>query len=57
MVRSLDGVTDFFDIVIGVLQKDTLAPNLFIISIDYLLRTSIDLIKENCLTLKEGRKR
>ena len=46
-VRSPDGDTDYFDIVAGVLQRDTLAPNLFIICLDYVLRTSIDEIKEN----------
>ena len=46
-VHSLDGDTDYFDIVTGVLQGDTLAPYLFIICLDYALRTSIDLIKEN----------
>ena len=40
-VRSLDGDTDFFDIVAGVLKGDTLAPYLFIISLDYVLRTSM----------------
>ena len=30
------------DIVAGVLQGDTLAPHLFIICLDYVLRTSID---------------
>ena len=45
--RSPDGDTDYFDIVAGVLQRDTLAPNLFIICLDYVLRTSIDEIKEN----------
>ena len=30
-VRSLDGDTDYFDIVVGILQGDTLAPYLFII--------------------------
>ena len=52
-VRSLDGDTDFFDIVAGVLQGDTLAPYLFIICLDNVLRTSIDLIKENGFTLKK----
>ena len=33
-VRSPDGDTDYFDIVIGVLQGDTLAPYLFIICLD-----------------------
>ena len=46
-VRSPDGDTDYFDIGAGVLQEDTLAPYLFIISLDYVLRTSIDKIKEN----------
>ena len=41
-VCSLDGDTDYFDIVAGVLQGDTLAPYLFIISLDYVIRTSID---------------
>ena len=39
-VRSLDGDIDYFDIVAGVLQGDTLAPYLFIICLDYMLRTS-----------------
>ena len=46
-VRSPDGDTDFFDIVGGVQQGDTLVPYLFIICLDYVLRTSIDKIKEN----------
>ena len=46
-VRSPDGDTDYFDIVAGVLQGDTLAPYLFIIYLDYLIRTSIDKIQEN----------
>ena len=41
-VRSLDGDTDYFDIVAGVLQGVTLAPYLFIICLEYVLRTSID---------------
>ena len=50
-VRSPDGDTEYFDIVVGVLQGDTLAPNLFIICLDYVLRTSIDKIKENSFEL------
>ena len=54
-VHSPDGDTDYFDIVAGVLQGDTLAPYLFIICLDYVLRTFIDKIKENCFKLtKEG---
>ena len=46
-VRSLDGDTDYFDIVAGMLQGDTLAPYIFIICLDYVLRRSIDKMKEN----------
>ena len=46
-VRSPDGDTNYFDIVAGGLQGDTLAPYLFIIYLDYLLRTSIDIMKDN----------
>ena len=56
-VRSPDGDTDYFDIVAGVLQGDTLAPYLFIIGLDYMLRTSIDKIKENCFKLTKERSR
>ena len=44
-VYSLDGNTEFFNIVAGVLQGDTLATYLFIICLDYVLWMSIDLIK------------
>ena len=53
-VRSPDGDTDFFDIIAGVLQGDTLAPYLFIICLDYVLRTSIDKIRENGLELTKS---
>ena len=56
-VRSLDGDTEYFDIVAGVLQGDTLAPYLFIICLDYVLRTSIDKIKENSFELTKKRRR
>ena len=46
-VRFPDGDTDYFDIAACVLQGDTLPPYLFIICLDYELRTSIDKIKEN----------
>ena len=52
-----EGDTDFFDIVAGVLQGDTLAPYLFIICLDYVLGISIYLIKENGITLKKARRR
>ena len=48
---------EYFDIVAGVLQGDTLAPYLFIICLDYVLRTSIDKIKENGFELTKKRSR
>ena len=56
-VRSPDGDTEYFDIVAGVLQGDTLAPYLFIICLDYVLRISIDKIKENDFELTKKRSR
>ena len=53
-VRSPDGDTEYFDIVAGV-QGDTLAPYLFIICLDYVLRTSIDKIRENGFELTKRR--
>ena len=41
-VISPDGETELFDILAGVLQGDTLAPYLFVIVLDYALRTAID---------------
>ena len=45
-VNSPDRDADYFDIAIGVLQGDTLSPYLFIICLNYVLRTSIDLTKK-----------
>ena len=56
-VRSPDGDTEYFDIVAGVLQGDTLARYLFIICIDYVLRTAIDKIRENSFELTKKRSR
>ena len=56
-VRSPDGDTEYFDIVAGVLQGDTLAPYLFIIYLDYVFRTSIDKIRENSFELTKKRSR
>ena len=53
-VRLPDGDTEYFDIVAGVLQGDTLAPYLFIISLDYVLRTSIDKIRASSWRRKEA---
>ena len=56
-VRSPDGDTDYFDLVAGVLQEDTLAQCLFIICLDYVLRTTIYKIKENGFELTKRRSR
>ena len=53
----VDFTTEYFDIVAGELQGDTLAPYLFIICLDYVLRTSIDKIKENGFELTKKRSR
>ena len=55
MVCLPDGDTDFFNVVSAVLQVNTSAPFLFIICLDYVLLMSIDLMKENGLTLKKSR--
>ena len=56
-VRSPDGDTNYFDIVAGVLQGDTLALYLFIICRDYVLRTSRDIMKDNGFKLAKERSR
>ena len=48
-VHSPDGDTIYFDIAASVLQGDTLIQYLFIICLDYVLRTSINKIKENII--------
>ena len=50
-VRSPDRDTNFFDIVAGILQEDTLTSYLFIICLVYVLRTLIDQIKANDFTI------
>ena len=56
-VRSPDGDTEYYDIVAGVLQRDTLVPYLFIICLDYVFRRSIDKIRENGFELTKKRSR
>ena len=56
-VCSPDGGTDYFDIAAGVLQGDTLAPYLFIICLEYVLRTCIDKMKDNGFKLTKERSR
>ena len=56
-VRSPDGDTEYFNIVAGVLKGDTLAPFLFVIWLDYVLRTSINKIRENGFELTKKKSR
>ena len=56
-VHSPDGDTDYFNIIAGVLQGETIDPYLFILCLDYVLRTSIDRIKENSFELTKKRSR
>ena len=49
--------TDYFDIAACVLPGDTLAPYLFIICLYYVLRTSIDIMKDNGFKLTKERSR
>ncbi|XP_066928231.1 uncharacterized protein [Clytia hemisphaerica] len=51
-VITADGDTDIFDIHAGVLQGDTLAPFLFIIVLDYVLRISVDLSNDKGIKIK-----
>ena len=49
--------TDSFDITAGMLQRGTLVLYLFIICLDYVLRTSIDKLKDNGFKLTKERSR
>ena len=51
-VRSPDGDTEFFNIIARLLQGDTLAPYLFIIVLDYVLR-NLDQNKTLGFTLRK----
>ena len=52
-----DWETDYLDIVADVLQGDTLAPYMFIICLDYVLRMPIDIMKDNGFKLAKERSR
>ena len=56
-VHSPDEATDYFDIVAGMLQGDTLAPYLFIICLHFVLKTCIDKMKDNGFQLARKRSR
>ena len=50
-IISPGGETDAFEVMAGVLQGDTIAPFLFIVVLDYVLRISHDNIEEKWLWL------
>ena len=54
-VPSPDRNTDLIDIVVGVLPGDTSAQYLFLICLDYVFRTSVDLMEEKGFTLAKVR--
>ena len=53
MVRSPDGDTPYFEVTTGILQGETVAPFLFIICLEYVLRKSLDDNKNISLTIKK----
>ena len=57
MVHSPIAEQTFFDIIVCVLQGDTLACYLFIICLDYVLRKALDSNNHLCLTLSKSRSR
>ena len=56
-VMTPDGLTEAFRILAGVLQGDTLAPYIFIIVVDYIMRTSMADLEEPGFTLKPRQSR
>ena len=57
IVRTDDGDTEFINISGGVLQGDTLAPFLFIIVLDYVLKKALDRNNDHVFTLIERRRK
>ena len=57
LVSSPDGDTPYFEITTGILQCDTLAPFVFIICLDYILKTSLYNNLELGVTLTEIKSR
>eukprot|EP00057_Strongylocentrotus_purpuratus_P015031 XP_011669505.1 PREDICTED: angiotensin-converting enzyme-like [Strongylocentrotus purpuratus] len=52
-VRSPNGETDYFTILAGVLQGNTLAPYLFIVALNYALRMATEWFEDLGFTLEE----
>ena len=57
IVSSPDGDTEYFGIVAGVLQGDALTSYLSIICLHNVLKTSIDLMKENGFKREKAKSR
>ena len=51
LIRSPNGDTEFYDIVSGFFQRDTLAQNMFLICPDFVLLMSIDADYEDDIAL------
>ncbi|KAI8515803.1 hypothetical protein Bbelb_066160 [Branchiostoma belcheri] len=56
-VITPDGETSPFEVTAGVLQGDTLAPFLFIMVLDYILRLSLDTMQEKGIEIQPRRSR
>ena len=56
-VITPDGKTEFFEILAGVLQGDTLAPYLFVIVMDYCMRIALEKHPDLGFTLTPARSR
>ena len=56
LVISLDGVTDPFPILAGELLGDTLAPFLFVVVLDYIMRHALEDIHQSTGIILEERK-
>ena len=54
-VQTPDGETDTFPILAGILQGDTLAPFLFILVVDYVMRISVDKSYDRGFLLEDRR--
>ena len=52
MAQPPDGDTNFFDVLAGVPQSDIRCSFLFILPLDYVLRTSVDHLNETSFTQK-----
>ena len=51
-IQSVDGSTEQFATTSGILQGDTLAPYLFIIVVDYILRFTLDPVRTKGIDIK-----